>query len=131
MQRSQRQLVADFFTALSAGALTDDLFTDDMTVWTTSSGIAPKTKYQGGVKMLKTLFREGPQYVVDTLTMEDDRAAAEVHATGTLINGEVYQAAYAFFFNIRDSRIAKVAEHSNPLIVRDKITPLMAARMGQ
>jgi ketosteroid isomerase-like protein len=131
MQRSHRQLVADFFTALSAGALTDDLFTDDMTVWTTTSGIAPKAKYQGGVQIFKSLFREGPQYIVDTLTMEEDRAAAEVHATGTLINGEHYQATYVFIINIRDSRIAKVAEHCNPLVVRDKIMPLMAAKMGK
>ena len=81
--------------------------------------------------MLKSIFREGPQYVMDSLTLEENRAAAEVHATGTLINGEEYRASYAFIIHIRDSRIAKIAEHSNPLVVREKIMPLMAARLGK
>ena len=128
MQRSHRKLVEDFFSALSAGDLTDDLFTDDMSVWTTTSGTSPRQRYQGAVKLLKSLFRDGPHYTLDSVTVEDDRAAAEVRAAGLLVNGEEYRNSYAFIFRIRDARIASIAEHTNPLIVREKILPLMRDR---
>jgi ketosteroid isomerase-like protein len=128
MQRSHRKLVEDFFTALSAGALSDDLFTDDMTVWTTTSGTSPRQRYQVGVAVLKSLFQDGPHYSMDSLTVEDDRAAAEVQAHGVLVNGAEYRNSYAFIFRVRNGRIASLAEHCNPLIVREKILPLMPKR---
>lgn len=131
MSRSNHQLVRDFFTALSKGDLPDDLFTDDMTVWTITSGTSEKAKYRSGVKMLQSVFRSGLTYEVDSLTAEDDRVAAEVQAHGTLVNGDDYHNTYAFIFRIRDARIARVAEYFNALVVREKLAPLMQAAANE
>jgi ketosteroid isomerase-like protein len=86
MTDANHQIVRDFFSALASGNLPDTMLTADMTVWTTTSGAAPKEKYQGGVKLLRSLF-----------------------------DGQDFQNTYVFMFRIRDGRIAAVAEHFNPL----------------
>ena len=83
MSRSHHELAREFFEHLSRGDLPDDLFTEDAAVWTNSSGASTKARYQGGVKFLQTLFRDG--------------------------------------------RIAAVAEHCDPMVVREKIVPLLQA----
>jgi ketosteroid isomerase-like protein len=125
MTRSNHQLVREFFAALSTGSLPSQLFTDDMSAWTTTSGKSPKEKYLAGVRILQSLFPAGLTYTIDTLTAEEDRVAAEVQSRGTLVNGEPFHNVYVFMFRIREGRIASVAEHFNPQIVREKIVPLL------
>ena len=127
MTRSNHQLAREFFAALSTGRLSSQFFTDDMTAWTTTSGKSPKEKYLAGVRMLQSLFPTGLTYTIDTLTAEEDRVAAEVQSRGTLVNGESFHNVYLFMLRIRDGRIASVAEHFNPQIVREKIVPLLQA----
>jgi uncharacterized protein len=125
MTRSNQQLVRDFFSALSSGSLSSELFTDDMTAWTTTSGSSAKEKYLDGVRVLQSLFPAGLTYSVESLTAEADRVAAEVQSRGTLVNGDLFQNIYVFMFRVRDGRIAAVAEHFNPQVVREKIIPLL------
>jgi uncharacterized protein len=127
MSGPHHELAREFFAHLSRGDLPDELFTDDVAVWTNSSGASTKARYQGGVKLLQTLFPEGLAYSVDSLTAEDDRVAAEVRGRGKLESGEEYLNTYVFVFRIRDGRIAAIAEHSNSVVVREKIVPLLQA----
>ena len=128
MISSHHKLVREFFTALSSGELPDDLFTDDMTVWTITSGSSSsKAKYQTAVKLLQSLFPGGLDFTVDSLIAEGDRAAAEVQARGTLVNGVEYHNHYVFLFRIIEGRILRIAEYFNALIVREHLAPLMLA----
>lgn len=130
MPQANHRIVRDFFAALSNGALSHDLFTTDMTAWTTTSGESPQDRYLAGVTRLQALFPAGLAYTVDSLTAEDDRVAAEVHSRGTLIDGKNFHNSYVFIFRIRDGRIAALAEHFNPQPVRDLILPLLQAPNG-
>ena len=110
MTQAHHDLARSFFAALSAAALPDELLTDDMTAWTTTSGVdAPRASYQRGVAMLGALFQGGLSFTVDSLTAEGDRVAAEVQSAGTLVNGEPFANRYVFLLRIRDGRIASVA----------------------
>lgn len=131
MSNANHQIVRNFFTAMSSGNLPDTLFTPDMTVWTTTSGSSPGTKYAGGVKLLQSLFKGGLLYTIDSLTAEADRVAAEVQSRGTLLNGQEFHNIYVFIIRIRDGRIAAIAEHFNPTPVNEKIMPLMLAAMSK
>ena len=131
MTNVNHQLVRDFFAGLSRGELVDALLTPDMTMWTASSGASEKARFAMGIKLLASIFDGGVTYTVDTLTAEDDRVAAEVHADGTLVNGETYANQYVFMFRIKDGRIASVAEHTNVALVREKLGPLLAAAMAK
>ncbi len=132
MTAAAHDLARRFFAALSAGAFPDGLLADEITTWTTTSGAASdKARYQGGVKLLSSLFPAGLTYTVDSLTAEDDRVAAEVHAEGVLASGELFLNRYAFVLRIQDGRIASIAEHFDPGPVREKLVPLLMAAMAK
>ncbi len=132
MTNPAHDIARQFFAALSAGHIPDELLSDDMQAWTTSSGVwIDKARYQGGVKMLASLFDGGYAYTVDSLTAEDDRVAAEVHAQGILVDGQEFANVYVFVLHINDGRIARVAEHFNPAPVKEKLMPLIQAAMAK
>ena len=132
MTQAAHDLARQFFAALSDGNLADALLTDDMTAWTTSSGVkSDKARYQGGVRLLASLFKGGLAYAIDSLTAEDDRVAAEVRSHGTLVDGQAFDNRYVFILRIRDGRIASVAEHFDPAPVTEKLVPLIQAAMAK
>jgi uncharacterized protein len=122
---ASHDLVRAFFAATSAGELPDTLLTDDMKGWTTTQGSMDKAAYQGLIKVLAKITSVPLSFTIDSITAEDDRAAAEVRSEGVLINGEPYSNTYVFTFRIRDGRISSVAEHFNALIVQQKLIPLV------
>ena len=124
MQDNYR-LVHEFFQAVTAGELPDTLLTPGMTAWTTTQGRMSKAAYQHVIRVLARISARPFTFTIDSITAEDDRAVAEVHSEGTLINGEPYANTYVFVFRIRDGRIASVAEHFNALIVQEKMVPLV------
>jgi uncharacterized protein len=126
MTRASHQIVRDFFAAVTAGDLPDSLLTPDMKGWTTTQGSMDKAAYQHVIRLLSEMTPQPLRFIIDSITAEDDRAVAEVHSEGTLINGEDYANTYVFVFRIRDGKIASVAEHFNALIVQEKLIPLMA-----
>jgi ketosteroid isomerase-like protein/uncharacterized protein YciI len=128
--RTSRQLVHDFFAAVTAGDLPDSLLTPDMKAWTTTQGTMEKAQYQRVINILAEISARPLTFTIDSITTEEDRAVAELHSEGTLINGEDYSNTYVFVFRIRDGRIASVAEHFNALIVQEKMMPLVQGKRG-
>ncbi len=125
MVKTSRQLVRDFFDAVTAGELPDALLTADMKAWTTTQGSMDKAAYQQVIRVLAKISAKPLQFTIDSVTAEEDRVVAELHSQGTLINGEDYQNTYVFVFRVRDGLIASVAEHFNALIVQEKMMPLV------
>ncbi|HTZ69283.1 MAG TPA: nuclear transport factor 2 family protein [Acetobacteraceae bacterium] len=131
MTQANHAIVHEFFAALSRGSLPSDLLAPDMTAWTALSGTSDLARFRAGIELLASLFAEPFRYTVDSLTAEEDRVAAEVRAAGTLIGGEHYGNRYVFMFRIREGKIASVAEHTNVVLVREKLAPLLAAAMAR
>jgi len=127
------RLARAFFDAVRAGELPDDMLTDDMTAWITTSGPVDKNTYQYSIRLLAAMCAAPLSFAINSLTSDEDRVVAEVESVGTLINGEQYTNTYVFVFRVRDGRIASVAEHYNQLLAREKLTPLVeraAARIA-
>lgn len=132
MAHPNHAIARAYFEALSNGDVPDDLLTDDFRAWTTSSGAwNEKPRFQGGIRLLASVFDGGLRYTVDSLTAEDDRVAAEVHAEGRLVDGQDFANSYVFVLRIRDGRVALVAEHFNPDPVRTQLGPLLQAAMAK
>jgi ketosteroid isomerase-like protein len=131
MTRADKEaLVLAFFDAVAAGDLRDELLTPDMKGWITTAGGLDKAGYQNVVRLLAEVSAEPLAFTIDAITIDDDRAAAEVRSQGTLIGGVDYANTYVFMFRFRDGRISSVAEHYNALIVQEKMMPLLAERTG-
>jgi ketosteroid isomerase-like protein len=132
MTQSNHQLVRDFLAALPSGNIPDDLLAPDISVWTTSGGAGvDKARYLGALKLLASITNGPMTYILDSLTAEEDRVVAEVREHGTLINGEDIRNDFLIMFRIRDGRIASIAEHFNPIPVKEKIEPLMRNAMSK
>ncbi len=119
-------IVRAYFAAIEAGTLPDDLLADDFTVWTTTQGPLAKEQYQGAILLLAKLTDGSIRFTVDSITAEADRAVAEARATARLVDGSDYENTYVFVFRISDGRIRSIAEHFNPLVVIEKLVPLIS-----
>lgn len=131
MTRDHHELVRNFFTALARGDLPDSLLTEDMTAWTLTSGDTDKARFQGGAALLASIFNGTLEYRIDALTAEDDRVIAECRSSGTLSSGERFSNVHVFSFRVRDGRIAAVAEYMDPVVVNEKIVPLIQAAISR
>ena len=126
MIETSHRLARAYIDAVTAGDLPDDLLTDDMTGWITTTGIMSRQAYQGAIRILRAMLQEPLAFTVDSITAEADRAVIEARSQGRLIDGQPYANTYVFVLRIRDGRIAAIAEHYNALIVQEKLVPLMA-----
>jgi len=131
MSEVNRELARAFLSALGQGQIPEELLSQDMTIWTLTSGTADKQRFLGGIRMLAAIFGGSLVYTIDSLTAEEDRVAAEVQSRGTLVSGEQYHNTHVFTFRMREGRIAAVAEYMNQTIVREKIIPLLQAAVAQ
>jgi len=123
--RADHSLVHDYFAGVTAGNLPDDLLTADMTAWLTTREQVDKATYQAMIRDLAKVCATPLTFTIDSITAEQDRVVAETRSQCVLASGDDYAMTYVFVFRIRDGRIASVAEHYNPLIVQDKIMPLL------
>ena len=129
MADRQRQLVRRFFDGLTSGAFDANLFTDDLTCWTTGSGKMDPRQYCAVPAMLKSIFPAGLAFHIDAIIAEGDRAAAQVRSQGIFDADQVYRNDYAFLFTFDGDRIASVAEHFNPLRVPQALGASMMAAL--
>ena len=125
MSDSARQLIQKFFQAIGQGNPLDELITGEMRAWTVSSGETDRQRFLGGVKLLGAIIGGSLRYDIDALTVQEDRAVAEVTSRGTLPDGAPFTNVHAFIFRICDGRIASVAEFMNQWVVEEKIAPLI------
>ena len=130
MSHPNHQIARKFFAALFGGNIPDELLAPGMTAWTTL-GPVDKASYQGGVKMLASLFVGGFNHTIDSLTAEEDRVVAEIRSNGKFPDGDTYDNVYVFVLRIRDGRVASLAEHLNPDPVVKKVLPRIQAAMAK
>jgi len=125
--RYAERVVRDFFDAVTAGELPDEMLAPDMTAWTTTQGEMDKASYQKVIRLLRQMSKVPLTFVIDSVTAEDDRIVAELHSVGgVLTNDETYENTYVFVFRVKDGKISSVAEHFNALIVQEKLMPMVA-----
>ena len=127
MSARNRQLTEQFFRDLSLGEFPASTFTEDATFWTLTGGAGTKEKFQGGVKLLQSLFPNRLTYSIDSLVADDVGAAAEVQSRGVLSTGQDFHNVHVFTFRFEGDRIASVKEYQNPDPVRATLIPLMQA----
>ena len=103
--RESDRLVHEFFAAVTAGDLPDDMLTSDMTGWITTGGTMDKQSYQGVIRLLAQMCATPIAFTIDSITAEDDRAVAEAHSECVLVNGEPYNNTYVYVFRFSEGRM--------------------------
>jgi uncharacterized protein len=131
MSNTNNAIARRFLDDLAKGHLTDELLTSEFTGWTTGSGAMPGEAFRKGVGLLATIFSSPMQIEIEAITAEGDRVVVEANSQGPLVNGEEYHNTYVFVFRMRDGKVASVAEHNNPIVVQEKLLPLMQAEIAK
>lgn len=124
-------VIRAFFDGLTKGEVDDALLTDEMCFWSVNSGTSDKARFKQGIALLAAVAQKSLQYHIDSLIVENDRAAAEVSSHGVLNNGDTLENCHVFTFEFVDGRIARVSEFMNQRVVDEKIMPLMMALAKQ
>jgi ketosteroid isomerase-like protein len=123
---SNHEIVRKFINAMSDGNITDELVTDDFTVWIVGSEQAvDKESYVNGIANLPKVFPNKLAFTIHSLTAEDERVVAEFSGDGTTTDGKLYRNNYLYLFKIRDGRVYFLAEYLNIDEMRGVLVPAM------
>lgn len=70
-----------------------------------------KDSYNFAMSIVKKRFK----FTIHSITAEEDRVVVEAQNTCEIINGEVYDNFYVFFFLVKDGKITRVNEYLDTL----------------
>lgn len=128
---AMHELARTFISALPTGELPDEIIDPALTVWTNSSeATVGRARFLGAIALLSKVSNGSILYKINSLTAENNRVVAEVSSSGTLVNGEVIANSHVFVFTINEGRVVAMREYMNPIVVREKIAPLMQQFMA-
>ena len=126
-----QDLIDAFFAGMSAGQLPADLFAEDATAYTTTSGQMDKAKYVGAGGLLAAVFDGGLRYNIKGVMIGEGRAAVEASSSGTFRDGVAFANEYVFLFHFADGKISFVGEHFDPRPVQELLVPRLQAFLAQ
>ena len=130
MTGTHDQLARDFFAALGAGDVPDDLLTrrHDRLDRERHAG---QGDIPGRDEILCLGLCRWPRLHDRHPYRRGRPRGGRGPVLGTLVNGETFNNTHVYILRIRDGRVAHMAEHMNQLVVRDQIVPLMQAAMAK
>lgn len=92
-----------------------DHYADDMVMWTAGSlpfsGTHTKAEIRPLMEGILGAFPNGLEFVVKTLTAEDDRVAIEAESRGVHASGKPYNNQYHFLMRIRGDKVVEFKEY--------------------
>jgi ketosteroid isomerase-like protein len=121
---ANKRLAVEFMDALSSGDSQRilALYTQDVTVWT--AGALPISGRHGRDEVvalcegLLGAFPDGLQFVVKSMTAEEDRVAIEAEGVGMHVSGNAYDQRYHFLIRIRDGKVSEMKEYFDTELAR-------------
>ena len=123
--KSHQQLVTEFFAGVTVGKVDDSILSPELTFWSITSGESDKARFELGMRALFAVVDGQITYDIKSITAEDDRAVAEIHSHGRLIDGHDFDNNHVFLFTIHNGLIEHVREYMNQEVVRNYVAPLM------
>ncbi len=126
-EAANRNTVLKFCDLVSIGKWeqTGDFISDDV-VWQVvrrrDPVIMTKKQFIGSLIKEAGLMKEGVYRIwVRSMTVEDERVAAEVEGFGTLPDGSVYQQVYHILFTFKNGQIVETKEYYDAVHVNETL----------
>ncbi len=127
-----QRLVDEFLAALSSAELPESVFAGDLSVWTVSSKTTvDRNRFAAALKLLRATAKAPFEYRAIAVTAEDDRIVIETESKAVLVTDEAYANQHVFLLRINAGRIASIVEFMDPVLVREKLAPLMQQAMAR
>jgi uncharacterized protein len=129
-----KQVVREFLQALGTGdaprmmpLLADNIEAVAMGTCL-MSGTRNKEQILSTLGLLSQSVKNGIDFKILHLTAEEDRVAAEVAGSSTMVTGGPYNNNYHFLFFIRNGQIYKIKEYFCTKLVEDTFGPLLSGK---
>ena len=121
---ANKRLAVEFMDALSSGDSQRilALYTQDVTVWTAGalpiSGLHGRGEVVALCEGLLGAFPDGLQFIVKSMTAEEDRVAIEAEGVGMHVSGNAYNQRYHFLIRIRGDKVCEMKEYFDTELAR-------------
>ncbi len=137
MLEDNKAIVRRFIAALGKGdvAELDATMADGIEAICTSTGILAGTRGRDEILraagMLGQITRNGLDFKILQLTAEDDRVSCEVQGAAILVTGQPCNNQYHFLSFLKDSKIVRMTEYMDSLLVETVLGPIIRGASEQ
>ena len=90
-----------------------ELLSDDLEWWSPGRGSLTLDELYQNVGKFRSYMAQPSRMTIQTVTVEDDRAAIECRGDGRLKDGRSYNNVYHFLVRVKDGKVVEVHEHND------------------
>lgn len=122
----QTRIAVEYVRLIARGGIDERYIAEDMTAWSLSMGLVPRSRYWPRLKHVKAVFTTPLDMTILSTMAEPGRVMVESRSCGLLYTGEEYRNDYAFLIEFNDTgRIHRVREYFNVEKLRATLLPAL------
>jgi ketosteroid isomerase-like protein len=123
----QTRIAIDFVTHVAAGGIDERYYAEDLTVWTSTTGLISRDSYLPRLALAKQVWSKPLSMTIDSTTAQDGRVVLQAHSHGVLFNGTVYGNEYLFLMEFnQEGRLRHIREYFDVDRLRALYMPAVA-----
>lgn len=124
----QIRIAVDYVRLIAQGGIDEQYIAADMTAWSLSMGLVPRSRYWPRLKHVKAVFTTPLEMTILSTMAEPGRVLVESRSCGVLCTGEEYRNEYCFLIDFNaEGRIQRVREYCNVEKLRATLLPALLA----
>lgn len=124
----QIRIAVDYVRLIAQGGIDERYIAEDMTAWSLSMGLVPRSRYWPRLKHVKAVFTTPLEMTVLSTMAEPGRVMVESRSSGVLYTAEEYRNDYCFLIDFNgEGRIHHVREYFNVEKLRATLLPALLA----
>jgi anaerobic selenocysteine-containing dehydrogenase len=123
----QTRIAIDFVTHVAGGGIDEKYYAEDLTVWTSTTGLISRESYLPRLALAKQVWSKPLRMTIDSTTAQQGRVVLQAHSHGVLFNGAVYGNEYLFLMEFNEEgRLRHIREYFNVDRLRALYLPAVA-----
>ncbi len=122
----QTRIAVDYVRLIAQGGIDEQYIAGDMTAWSLSMGLVPRSRYWPRLKHVKAVFTTPLEMTILSTMTGPGRVMVESCSRGVLYTGEEYRNDYCFLIDFNAAgRIHRVREYFNVEKLRATLLPAL------
>lgn len=122
----QTNIAVEYVRHIANGGIDEKYIADDMTAWSLSMGLVPRSRYWPRLKHVKAVFTTPLEMTIVSTMAEPGRIMVESSSCGRLYTGDEYRNDYVFLIEFNDQdQVQRVREYFNVEKLRATLLPAL------
>jgi ketosteroid isomerase-like protein len=123
----QMRIAVELVTKVAGGGIDPKYYADDLTVWTSGTGIISREEYLPKLAVAKHVWIRPLTMKIDSSTAQPGRVVLQTRSHGLLITEEEYSNEYMFLIEFNtEGKVRHIREYYNAERVRTIYKPAVA-----